>query len=81
MKIPVIKKLVENFTLSELESAENAILEENKPAIEVEGDDEGEQLTHVMAAIWIQNEMRKEDIPFSKALRAYTQKVRVSIGG
>ncbi|MBR9832477.1 hypothetical protein GYB57_10040 [bacterium] len=81
MKIPVIKKLVENFTLSELESAENAILEENKPAIEVEGDDEGEQLTHVMAAIWIQNEMRKEDIPFPKALRAYTQKVRVSIGG
>jgi hypothetical protein len=81
MKIPIIKKLVENHTISELESAENAILEENKPAIEVEGDDEGEQLTHVMAAIWIQNEMQKENIPFPKALRAYTQKVRVSIGG
>jgi len=81
MKIPIIKKLVENHTVSELESAENAILEENKPEIEVEGDDEGEQLTHVMAAIWIQKEMQKESIPFAKALRAYTQKVRVSIGG
>jgi hypothetical protein len=81
MKIPVIKKLVENQSIEALESAEMAILEENKPEIEVEGDDEGEQLTHVMAAIWIQKEMKKNDLPFAKALRAYTQKVRVSIGG
>lgn len=81
MKIPVIKKLVEEQSIDTLEKAENAILEEQKAEIVVEGDDEGEQLTHVMAAIWIKNEMQKENLPFAKALRAYTQKVRVSIGG
>lgn len=81
MKMPIIKKLVETASFEELETAELSILEEHQPDIEVEGDDEGEQLTHVMAAIWIKKEMEKEGIPFPKALRAYTQKVRVSIGG
>ena len=79
--MPIIKKLVETASFEELETAELSILEEQQPDIEVEGDDEGEQLTHVMAAIWIKKEMEKEGIPFPKALRAYTQKVRVSIGG
>ncbi len=79
--MPAIKKLVENASEEELVKAEAAILEEQQPPIEVEGDDEGEQLTHVMAAIWIKKEMEKEGVPFPKALRAYTQKVRVSIGG
>lgn len=81
MKMPAIKKLVENASEEELVKAEEAILEEQQPPIEVEGEDEGEQLTHVMAAIWIKKEMEKEGISFPKALRAYTQKVRVSIGG
>ena len=79
--MPIIKKLVETASFEELETAELSILEEQQPDIELEGDDEGEQLTHVMAAIWIKKEMEKEGIPFPKALRAYTQKVRVSIGG
>lgn len=81
MKMPIIKKLVETASFEELENAELAILEEQAPDINVEGDDEGEQLTHVMAATWIKKEMEKEGISFPKALRAYTQKVRVSIGG
>lgn len=81
MKMPIIKKLVENASFEELENAELAILDEQQPEIVVEGDDEGEQLTHIMAAIWIKKEMEKENIPFPKALRTYTQKVRVSIGG
>ncbi len=81
MKIPIIKKLVEEHSIKNLEKAELAILDEQKSEITVEGEDEGEQLTHVMAAIWIKNEMQKDNLPFAKALRAYTQKVRVSIGG
>jgi hypothetical protein len=79
MKIPVIKKLVETFEIQQLEKAEVDILEGNKPQIEVEGSDEGEQLTHVMAAIWILHEMNLRKIDFKEALREYTKKVRESI--
>jgi len=79
MKIPVIKKLVEVQSIDDLKAAEEAILNESKPEIEIEGDDEGEQLTHAMAAIWIKEFMTANDSPFPKALREYTQKVRNSI--
>ena len=79
MKIPAIKKLVENYNLEELGAAENALMEEQPLAIEVEGDDEGEQLTHVYAAIWIISHMNANDVDFKTALREYTKKVRVSI--
>lgn len=79
MKIPAIKKLVENSNLKELMAAEAAIVEEQQPLIDVEGEDEGEQLTHVLAAVWILNEMEDNGTDFKTALRMYTQKVRVSI--
>jgi hypothetical protein len=79
MKIPAIKKLVENHSLKELMAAEAAIVDEQPLAIDVEGDDEGEQLTHVLAAVWILNEMGDNGTDFKTALRQYTQKVRVSI--
>lgn len=79
MKIPAIKKLVETYSLKELMAAEEAIVEEQQPAIEVEGDDEGEQLTHVLAAVWILNHMEDNKLDFKTSLREYTKKVRVSI--
>ncbi len=79
MKIPAIKQLVENYTLEDLIAAEAAIIEEQRPQIEVIGDDEGEQLTHVLAAVWILNHMQDEESDFKTALREYTKKVRVSI--
>lgn len=79
MKIPVIKKLVEQRTIPELMAAEAALMEEQPLAIEVEGSDEGEQLTHVLAALFILHEMQKNGIEFTAALRMYTQKVRTSI--
>lgn len=79
MKIPVIKKLVENHSVQELMAAEEALVEEQKPAIEIEGEDEGEQLTHVFAAIFILEKMDKDGKDFKTALREYTSKVRTSI--
>jgi hypothetical protein len=79
MKVPAIKKLVETFDLQQLEKAEIDILEGLAPAIEVEGNDEGEQLTHIMAAIWILHEMKLRNIDFKEALREYIKKVRESI--
>lgn len=78
MKIPVIRKLTETYSIEELQAAEEAIANEQTPAIEVDGDDEGEQLTHVFAAIFIKEEMEK-GVEFKTALRDYTRKVRESI--
>jgi hypothetical protein len=79
MKMPVIKRLVETQTLEALVAAEEALLEEQTPAFEVEGEDEGEKLTHVFAAIFILNHMQDHGSEFKDALREYTKKVRVSI--
>ncbi len=79
MKIPVIKKLTETQSVEALKQAEEAILNEEKPAIEVEGEDEGEQLTHCMAAIWVKEEMSKTGDDFRTSLRKYTERVRKSI--
>ncbi len=79
MKMPVIKQLVETQTLQTLVEAEEALLDERQPDFEVPGEDEGEQLTHVFAAIFILNHMRDHGADFKTALREYTKKVRVSI--
>jgi hypothetical protein len=79
MKIPVIKKLTETYSLEQLQAAEAALLEEQTPEIEIEGDDEGEQLTHAMAAIWILEDMQANGHDLKTALREYTIKVRNSI--
>lgn len=79
MQIPVIKKLSETYTIEQLKAAEDALLNEQKPSIEVEGKDEGEQLTHVLAAIDILEDMAKNGVDARTALRNYTQRVRNSI--
>lgn len=80
MKIPAIKKLVEaKYTLEMLDEAEEALINEEQPAIEIEGADDGEQLTHIFAAKWIIENMAESGVDFKTALRNYTQKVRNSI--
>ena len=79
MKIPVIKKLAEQFDIAELEKAESAFYDEKQPEIDIPGEDEGEQLTHVMAAIEIRREIQETACEFNTALRNYTQRVRNSI--
>ena len=79
MKIPAIKILVETASLEELAKAEENLIEGLPLQIEVAGEDEGEQLTHIMAATYILEEMEKIGVDFKTALRAYTAKVRESI--
>lgn len=79
MKIPAIKKLVETQTIESLRNAEALLIDEQQPDFTIPGDDEGEQLTHVFAAIWILNHMHDHQSDFKTALREFTQKVRVSI--
>lgn len=79
MHIPTIKKLIESADLSALKLAEEAILEEQSPAIDIPGEDEGEQLTHVIAAIWIKEDMEANGTKLMESLREYTKRVRKSI--
>jgi hypothetical protein len=79
MKVPSIKKAVEHHSLENLKQAEEDLLNEENLKIEIEGADEGEKLTHILAAIWIKEEMSNKNIEFKDALRAYSQRVRNSI--
>lgn len=79
MNIADIKYLVETYSLEQLRAAENSIIEEQRPDIEVPGSNEGEQLTHLYGAIWISNEIKTKDIKLAMAVRAFSQKVRNSI--
>lgn len=79
MKIPAIKKLVETYSIAQLQNAENALCEEATPEITIEGDDEGEKLTHVLASIFIKDKIEKESYSFNQALREFSQRVRNSI--
>jgi hypothetical protein len=79
MKLPVIKYLVETYSIEELQIAEQNLLEEKPLSIEVEGSDEGEQLTHVLGAIDVLERVKLENKDKSIALREFFQRARNSI--
>jgi hypothetical protein len=79
MKIPVIKQLVATYTIDELSRAEDALLEEKQPNIDIPGDDEGEQLTHILAAKEILKGIAETGVDLNGAIRNYSQRVRKSI--
>ena len=79
MNIHSIKTLIEDFSIEELKAAEGAFEQGLPVAIDVPGTDEGEQFTHVIAAIWVKSEMDTKKVDYRTALRAYTGKVRASI--
>lgn len=79
MKLPVIKQLVELYTLEQLQKAEEQIFNEEPISIEVLGDDEGEQLTHILGAIDVLERVKNENKDKSTALREFFQRVRNSI--
>jgi hypothetical protein len=78
MRIPAIKELVSKYSLEELQAAEEALLEEQKPAIDLGPDEAGDQLTHVIGAISILKEVA-DGVDSKVALRNFTQRVRNSI--
>ena len=79
MKLPVIKHLVETFSIEELQLAEQNLLDEKPLNIKVEGEDEGEQLTHILGAIDVLDRVQLDNKDKSTALREFFQRVRNSI--
>jgi hypothetical protein len=79
MKLPSIKYLVETYSIEELQLAEQNLLDEKPISIDVEGTDEGEQLTHILGAIDVLERVKLENKDKSIALREFFQRVRNSI--
>jgi hypothetical protein len=79
MNIAMIKGLVESASLEQLHQAEAALLEEQRPAVDVPGADEGEQLTHVLAAIYVHERIAADGVDAVTAIREYAKRVRASI--
>ncbi|MCC6818260.1 MAG: hypothetical protein IT245_05170 [Bacteroidia bacterium] len=79
MNVQIIKKIVEAYSVEQLKQAESDLLNEIPLQIEVEGVDEGEQLTHILAAIFCKEEMASTGVNINLAIRAYSQRVRNSI--
>ena len=76
MKLPIVRKLADEYSLSELHDLEEKIINDVPIDINDLGDDEGEVLTHVLAAIYIKNIMQQDGLELSVALRQYTSRVR-----
>lgn len=79
MKIAAIKQLIEKYNLEELSQAETAIENGELLPFEVEGEDDGEKFTHILAAIDILHRIKEEGKDPNTALREFTQRVRNSI--
>ena len=79
MNLAAVRTLVETYTNHDLQQAEAQLLEGEPLAIDVQGEDEGEQLTHILAALWVRQHMAETGDALPLAMRAYTQRVRQSI--
>jgi hypothetical protein len=79
MKLDEVKRLAMTADLDALRTAEIELTEGNALSLEVHGEDEGEQLTHILSAIWVLEHMETYVCNLPIAMRALTQKVRTSI--
>jgi hypothetical protein len=62
-----------------LKEAEEKLINGEDLPFEVKGDDEGEQLTHILGALDILERVENEKIDLKTATRAFFERVRNSI--
>ena len=79
MNVAAIKQLVDFYDMDTLVKAEQDLLNETPLYIDVPGADDGEKLTHILAAIFCKREMEKDNLNINQALRLYSQRVRGSL--
>lgn len=79
MNAEAVRILVENYTADQLTEAEQELIRGEEPSIVVKGDDAGEKLTHLLAAVHVLEQMKFEGVEFSTALSQYILQVRESI--
>jgi hypothetical protein len=77
--MPAIKHLAQTQSAAALAAAENNLLQGLPPGIAVPGTEPGEQLTHVLAARFVQACVQQQGCSLAAALRAFSARVRASI--
>lgn len=78
MRTAALKELVERYNIDQLKQAEEALLDEQTPDIDLGPDEPGDQLTHVIGAIEIKKQVLA-GTDEKTALRNFIQRVRNSI--
>ncbi len=78
MKLAEIKRLAETHSTAQLEAAEAALAEGRTPEIEIQGEDEGDKLTHAYAALEIKKAV-DEGKELKEAMRDFAGRVRSSL--
>ena len=78
MQLPAVRKLTQAHSLETLKATEQALYDGATLPIAVDGADEGEQLTHVLGAIWVLEQVA-QGVDANEALRAFAGRVRNSI--
>jgi hypothetical protein len=76
MNVQTLRKLTETHTLEQLTEAEKALLSDLPIPFEVDGQDESQQLNHLLAAVWIKENMLYRGYNFQEALNLYSKQVR-----
>lgn len=79
MKILAVKDLVEIYDDVQLAAMEESIMKGLEPDKPIPGDDEGEQLTHILAARWVMQTVQATGCDVMTAIRQYSQRVRKSL--
>lgn len=80
MQITVIKTLLNKFSVEQLKQKEEQLLEGEELSFEdVEGEDEGEQLTHLTGAIWCIEQAEANGTKPQMEVRNFISRVRNSI--
>jgi len=79
MNFEAVRILVENYTADQLTEAEHELIRGEEPSIAVKGNDASEKLTHLLAAVYVLEQMKYQGTEFSTALRQYVLQVRESI--
>lgn len=79
MKLSEIKRIAVTYPIEQLKQAEADILAGKTPEIEVNGEDDGEKLTHILASIDVITLMNENQLDLNAAVRKFSERVRSSI--
>jgi len=76
MKARALERLVETLLLSDLEKAEQALIEGKELDLDLPGINPGEDLAYLTAARWIVQKINSEGCEFRTAYEAYLDEMK-----
>jgi len=80
LKVAVLRSLIDEFSIEQLRTFEEQLLEGEEVSFEkVGGEDEGEQLTHLSGAIWCLEQAEANGTDPKKEVKNFISRVRNSI--